>query len=464
MTIPRKGRKPMKHFLCALLALLLLCPLLPAHAEETAPVEIHTVEDLMAMAQAPEENYILMNDLDMTGLQWNSPDFSGTFDGNGHAILNLTLSQPSQATPDSYDGNAIAYETAYVGFFGTLTGATVSNLQLLNVRAVVEMDGPVFLAGIAGYMADSTISGCTVTGCLELRAHDRMFGVGGIAGYGWGLIENCTVDMTLITVDTDAATKDEQFLGGVYGTGFIDVVGCDITLDGYVSEHGYVHSGGVVGMYMSYPYGIDKHGRLTDTRVTGKITFFENNNNRRAYCKALVGEPLINSATISNNTTDFIRDERYDYTLELRPEMCGAPVYEETIVPSGCHSFGYTLYTCSGCGYRYTDHYTLFSHTVTHWTETVAATAEAEGLLTGFCDGCGLELQQATPKLEPAPIVTEPPTEVTTTEAPTAKPTESTEDPKEFSWLIPVVLILTALGILAMLLLFPGTKPGKYQK
>lgn len=452
----------MKKIFSAVLALLLLCPLLPVHGEETAPVEIHTIEDLLAMADNPGRSYILMNDLDMTGVPWKSPDFSGTFDGNGHAILNLTLSQPGDATPDSYDGNAIAYETSYIGLFGSLSGATVTNLQLLGVRAALEMDCPVFLAGIAGYMEDSTISGCTVTGCLELRAHDRMFGVGGIAGYGWGLIENCTVDITLICVDTDAATRDEQFLGGAYGTGFIDVVGCDITLDGYISEHGYVHSGGVVGMYMSYPYGMRKTGKIIENSVRGKITFFEDNLNRRAYCQALVGESLIDSAVIRDNTTDFTRDERFDYNRELRPEMCESPAYRSTIIPSGCDSYGYTLYTCDTCGCSYRDAYTLFSHTVTQWTETLAATTESEGLCIGFCDGCGLEFRKATPMLEPEPTVTEAVTEPSTTEYPTAESIMNVKPPKKSPWLFPAVLILS-LVVLATLLLSHKIQSGNNQ-
>ena len=60
--------------------------------------------------------------------------------------------------------------------------------------------------------------GCTVTGCLELRAHDRMFGVAGVVGYGSGTVEGCTVDVTLICTDTDPNTKDEQFMAAVFST------------------------------------------------------------------------------------------------------------------------------------------------------------------------------------------------------------------------------------------------------
>ena len=37
---------------------------------------------------------ILMADLDMTGIPWKALDLNGgSFDGNGHAILNLTLAE-----------------------------------------------------------------------------------------------------------------------------------------------------------------------------------------------------------------------------------------------------------------------------------------------------------------------------------------------------------------------------------
>lgn len=244
----------LRKYLSVALLVMLFCGLAgPARGEEPEPVEIATVADLLAMAENPSDSYILTADLDMTGTEWKSLDFSGSFDGNGHAILNLTLSQPSDSRPKSYDGNNKGYEAAYVGFFGTLVNAQVKNLKLLNVRGLVETHEPCFLAGIAGFADHSLVENCTVTGCLELRAHDRMFGVAGIIGSGNCTVTGCTVDMTLICTDTDAAAKDEQFLGGVFGTGFVSVTDCEITLDAYISDHGYVHSGGIGGMHMRYP-------------------------------------------------------------------------------------------------------------------------------------------------------------------------------------------------------------------
>lgn len=451
-----------KSIICCLLALVMALAL-PAAAEEAA-VEIYTPEDLYAMAENPAGSYILMADLDMAGMEWKSLDFSGTFDGNGHSILNLTLSQPGDETPEACDGNRILYESQYVGLFGTLRNAVVKNLNLLNVRAVVASDAPCFLGGIAGYAEGSVISDCTVTGCLELRAHDRIFGVGGLVGYGGGTVERCRVDVTLICVDTDAATKDEQFLGGVYATGFMDVIDCEILIDGYVSEHGYAHNGGVTGMYMEYPLGTGEVGHVTGNSVTGKITFFEDNTNRRAYCAAYFGEILVNNCSFKNNLEDFQRDEVFDYSQELRPEICPEPSYRETVTPSACDTFGYTVYTCETCGYTYTDRYTLYSHTVTTWSLTQAPTVDSEGLSVGYCDGCGLEFQRTEPKLEPEPTETTQLAEPSTTETEPETEAQAQNGDGE-NTILPLLLPAAALCILALLLLGrKKRKPGKYQK
>ena len=391
------------RFLGAMLVIFaLLGGVVTAFAQEvTGPVEIYTPEDLKNIAKDPSGSYVLMADLDMTGIAWKALDFSGTLDGNGHAILNLTLTEIGDEKPNSCDGNRKLYETAYLGMFGTLKNAQVKNLKLLNVRAFLEIDTPSFIAGLAGYAENATITDCTVTGILELRAFDRMFGVGGVVGYGSGKVENCTVDVTLICTDTDANTKDEQFMGGVYATGFMDVRNCDITIDGYVSDHGYVHNGGIVGMYMEYPLGTGQKGYITDNQVSGKITFFEDNKDRRAYCKAYVGEALVNYYILDGNTQSFLRDERKDYTVELRPEMCAQPSYTERVITGNCTTYGYTQFTCGGCSYSYQDRYTLPTHTVSVWTEQEAPTLEKEGLSIGYCDGCGVEQTQVLPMLEP---------------------------------------------------------------
>ncbi len=445
---------------CCLMLVFLLglgVPVLAA-GEEPSVKEIHTVEQLQAIAQDPGGSYVLMKDLDMSGISWKGLDFTGSFDGNGHMIANLRPETPGDNKATSYDGNIKGYDTAFYGLFATLTDATVKNLQLLNVRAVVESDEPVFLAGLAGYCINSTISDCTVTGCLELRAHDRMFGVAGMVGYGSGTVERCTVDVTLICTDMDRATRDEQFMAAVFATGFMDVFDCTVHIDGYSSEYGYAHNGGITGMYMQNPLGLDKQGKLTGNTVTGKITFFEWNSDRRAYCAAEAGEVLAFNKLISGNTCDFIRDERKEFDVELRPEQCEAPSYGQVVTEPGCDSFGYTVYTCSGCGYSYSDHYTLPQHKVTNWVVTQEPTVEQEGMSIANCDDCGMAFSRTEEKLPPPPE-TEP---METTEA--AAPTENSgsyDRAQEQRTLLILAVLAVASVCAAVVLIVIGRKGKK---
>lgn len=401
-----------KTTICALLmaAGLACLPVLPLQAAEqtggadaAAVTEVYTYEDLLRIADNPEGSYRLMKDIDMEGQDWTPVDFSGVFDGNGHALLNLRVERTGAGTTDTYDGNYKIYDTCFAGFFGTLINAEVSNLNLVNVQVCVNADSPCMIGSIAGYSKDSTVRDCSVQGRLELLAHDRMFGVGGIIGYGSGSILQTSADVTLTCIDTDTSTRDEQFMGGAYSAGYIDLDQCAVKIDGYVSEHGYAHNGGLVGMYILYPKGCQYEGFITNNSVSGKITFFEDNSDRRAYCKAIIGEVMNWTYKEGGNAADFTRDEIYDYSAELRPEMCADPVYTSTVTPPGCDTFGYTTIKCGNCGYTYTDYYTLYQHTVKEWTVTQEPTTLSAGVKTGTCSLCGAVMTEEVEKLPPTP-------------------------------------------------------------
>lgn len=419
-----------------LLAILFLL-IQPVWAEDLT--EIRTPEELLAIADNPSGNYVLLEDLDMTGVVWVPFDFYGTLEGNGHGILNLSFSQTGQSTAISYDGNLKEYDTRFAGMFCKLENARIQNLELINVRGLVTSDEPCFVGSVAGYSRDSLISGCRITGCLELRAHDRMFGVGGVVGYGTGDVTNCAVDMTLICTDTDAETKDEQFLGGIFATGFMGVEACQIQIDGYDSDHGYVHNGGITGMLMQYPIGLERFANLVGNTIDGKITFFEDNGDRRAYCSATVGE-LIQAYRyrIEGNVENFLRDERREYDRELRPEMCGQPDYGQTVVLADCTNWGYTQFACSSCGYVYRDCYTPHFHRVTAWQITEAPTADSTGISVGSCDFCGIRQQREEPMLPPQ------------TESPSSEaeelPEESHKTVSPGELIVPAILLLAGIG------------------
>ncbi|MDE6014963.1 MAG: hypothetical protein K2H41_04540 [Acetatifactor sp.] len=396
-----KGRSVLRA-LFFLLSVLMAAPCVTLQAEEgeDAPTKIETYEELLQIQQNPQGNYVLMNDIDMAGLQWEPMAFEGVFDGGGHTLLNLRVENVGVEQADTYDGNYKVYETYFAGLFSTLKEAEVRNVNLVNLQMELETDVPCFIGGIAGYSENSTVRNCSIQGRLELRAHDRMFGVGGIVGYGNGLIEQTSADVTLICIDTDADTRDEQFMGGAYAAGYLDLNECNVIIDGYDSDHGYVHNGGLVGMYIFYPKGTAHEGRITNNTVQGRIRFFEDNTDRRAYCKEYVGEVMSWNLKNSDNSAVFERDEVFDYTIDLRPDMCVDASHTETVTEPGCNTFGYTTITCDGCGYAYTDFYTLYRHSVEEWTTIQSPTQFNTGVQSGVCVRCGVVLEEEMPMLE----------------------------------------------------------------
>ncbi len=56
---------------------------------------IYTAEQLIAVTDAPDQNYILMADIDVSSYSWEplcteDEPFAGIFDGNSHVISNLS--------------------------------------------------------------------------------------------------------------------------------------------------------------------------------------------------------------------------------------------------------------------------------------------------------------------------------------------------------------------------------------
>lgn len=362
---------------------------------------IYTADDLRAIADKPNGSYILMNDIDMAGESWKPLDFYGVLDGNGKSILNLDITSVGDATRTTYDGNYKEYDTSFAGFFGVLENASVMNLSLLGIHADVDNDNPCFVGTIAGWADGSSIQNCKIEGYAGLDVNAKMFGVGGIVGYGGnGSIKNTDADVTLVVIDLDKENRDEEFLGGGYAAGFLDVDNVNMNIKGYCSDHGYVHNGGLVGMYAPYPSGNPYEGYIKNTYVEGFITFFEDNTDRRAYCEDFVGETLRWQYQVSGNASNFTRDERMDYSVNLVPHSCDNPSYSEESVAADCYNNGYTVYTCSDCGYSYKGSYTVKNHDFSKVEVVKQPTYDASGLNKLICSICGESYYEEVPVME----------------------------------------------------------------
>ena len=358
-------------------------------------VQISDAAGMLAISENPSGSYELIQDVDMANVEWTPLPFSGTFLGNGHALLNVRITQPGPDFAQTVDGLHRGYDTCFAALFSVTEKAQIQDLQLINVEIDVTTPENCFAAGIAGYGADSTIENCSVSGRINLRCGGRIQGISGIMGYGYGLAADTETDVTLVLVDENRAEKCEAFLGGILACGYADVSGCNIRLDGYSSIHGYVHNGGIIGMDHIHPRDKEHRGYVKDCTVDAAITFFEDNDDRRAYCKEYVGERLNEEAILSNNTTlRFEKTEVTDYETPLMPERCEKPDYRTEVTEPTCTDYGYTTYTCAGCGYSYRDDYTLPAHKPGEWKTTQQADYERAGEEQRFCTGCGILLDR----------------------------------------------------------------------
>lgn len=377
----------MKKLICLLLALALLLPGGAVFAGDGV-VEITDVDGLLAMAQAPDGHYALAADLDLGALDWTPFAFSGTLDGRGHTLYNLTVSTTGAERRQTRDGNLKPYDTVFAGLFSTLEGAEVRDLCFKGVSLNVESGEHCFAAAIAGYMDHSAIRRCSVEGRLAMVGHNVMVGLGGLAGYGCGTIEDCSADVELFFEDRCYDTRCEQFMGALLACGVADMDRCTVKIRGYDSCHGYVHNGGLCGMYylcgMDFPYC-----SVCDNYVEGFISFFEDNTDRRAYCRPFRGEYLTGLRAYSGNTHAFERRETFDYSRVLRPESCDEPQLQERLTAPGCDSWGYTEHLCAVCGHSWTDSYTPPAHDPGPWETVTAPGYGAEGLERQRCVRCG---------------------------------------------------------------------------
>ena len=167
---------------------------------------ISTPEDLDKLRYDMTGDYVLANDIDMTGRSFvpfgivnntTAGKFTGTFDGQGHTIKNL-----------KYDVS----DKGEVGLFSQTENATIKNLIIEGAY----FKGNANVGGIVGQMYRTTITDCAVLNSyIEGRDH-----VGAIAGeiaqtqvdgnYVGGTITNCFSDARIKTREYQA--------GGMLGT------------------------------------------------------------------------------------------------------------------------------------------------------------------------------------------------------------------------------------------------------
>ena len=404
----------MKRFLFFLLSITLSAFLaVPVLAEET--VSITSRQDLEAIAEAPEGSYRLDADIDMGSADWLPIPFRGSFDGNGHTLYNLRIRRCGSDTAVTVDGNHKGYESGFAGLFSVVRNARIRNLHILGADIQIETGDDCFAAMIAGYFKNSVIQNCTAEGSVKLSSTGVMEGIGGIAGFGVGTIEGCRADAELVLTDRrnpEEMPRPEHFLGGILGCGNSTIRDNRVNIRGVHSCWGYVHDGGLSGMH--YRYNPESpNGEICGNQTEGFITFFENNRDRRAYCKPDVGEILTAPAKMEGNQSRFQRDERFQQTRALNPHSCSHPELGKKVIDHTDQAFGYTLEYCKTCGYERRYNYMAPGHRLESWEILKEPDYQNTGRKARRCALCGqIVLKEEIPELVPVSSCVLPESEI----------------------------------------------------
>jgi len=169
--------------------------------------------------------------------------FTGTFDGLGHTVSNLTVNRPGS-------NNQGLFGAAY---YGTLRNVGLPNLNVTGYGKV---------GGLVGYGWYTTISNSFATGTVS--AGNYATGVGGLLGYDYGgsTITNSHASVTVTAGDNTRGVGGLVGYGLGYGSGIV-ITGSSAA--GAVTAGTYSSSiGGLVG----YTYG----GSITDSNASGAVT------------------------------------------------------------------------------------------------------------------------------------------------------------------------------------------------
>lgn len=447
----------MKKLIASLLTLALCLSLaLPVMAAEGAEHEVWTTEDLMKISEDPTGTYRLMRNIDMSGVEWPCPAFSGTLHGDGYALLNLRITAPGD-TFEFVNEAEQKIPCRGAGLFSVCQDAVIENVRLLGLHGEVVSDECTFLGGLAGAAFHTTVTGCEVSGYLELDCGQSVMGLGGIMGYGSGTISECRLNLNLVAADTGDERLDDMYFGGVTGFGYADIQNNTLALNGYFSQHGYVHGGGLIGFAMQYPLASGISAALKDNRLDGSFTYFEDADRRKFECQEILGgkNKCWGLSVFENSSTLKITELR-EFDAVLRPETCAEPVYDETTVEPLCDSMGYTQYRCLGCGYSFVGSYVPEEHQVAAWEP-----AQIPGFVKGECVICRkevLQLESEIPEPEPTEEVTEP-EEVLPT-VPQTQVLEQTEHDFTYylAWVFLAIAVCIPVGLVVMFARHPARR------
>lgn len=222
------------------------------------PYQISNEQQLYAIRYNLKSNFVLVNDIDLSGYNWIPiPEFSGSFDGKGHAIKNLKM---DYVIENSENKSPSDYGIGLFDEIKDLSRIENINLEAIDINIKNNVKNRLFgfaVGGITSSCENSLIDNCTVSGKIKINDENTYvnYMVAGVCATAnkSSIINNCTnqVDINVSTSREghEDMMDDTTSAGGICASIYDSSISSCINKGNIyaIANCRYLECGGIVG-------------------------------------------------------------------------------------------------------------------------------------------------------------------------------------------------------------------------
>ena len=318
-----KKKKLFTLFLALTVIFTMCFAAVPAYA--ASGTAITNADELKAMSA--NGNYYLANDIEVPAnltlfISYDAP-FTGTFDGNGHAIKGYTYTSSADWTEQA-------------ALFGYAKNATFKNLKMTDVNINVNQAGtvaPLVAATTGGTFSNISVSGKVTGKYIRMAA--------GIAAYSYegGTFTNCKNSADVSVTDAE----EGSIIAGVAAS-----IGSDSSMKNCANSGKISISGNIEGEYFVAAGVAGIVGKTTSCKNSGAVSVSAIGNGQMNDSSIAAGVAALVDTAVSCSNTGKISMKA---TIEaVDPNGVGGVFGKVTKSASKCYNKGAVSY--SGKSYR----------------------------------------------------------------------------------------------------------------
>ncbi|TBL79482.1 phosphodiester glycosidase family protein [Paenibacillus thalictri] len=250
------------------------------HVQERKDTVIASAADLELIRSNPSGDFKLTADITLTGAFVPLPSFSGTLDGDGHIISNLTVT-----------GSATRPKAAFMADnTGIVEKIGFANAAVIGINTAQDDWAAGIAAANHGTIRESFVTGVVVGGYRS----------GGITAHNYGSIKNCYTDIIVKAKGESGALAAVSESGSTLASSYAKPnVYSELNNTGGISAYAYTNA--VIKNNALLAGTITNGGGSNISRITGRVNGTPTFQNNIASTNALVQGAVVTGGTASNN-------------------------------------------------------------------------------------------------------------------------------------------------------------------